>query len=111
MPHSQSAIRSLVLERDDLAPSLSTGHSAFRFMLSKQTVQQDSVLSSVINDEFRMLSWAGKDKRVMVYPVDFDKELNMTCTHPAHLSAQETAGGDTETAIGLSHCAFGRTMY
>ena len=69
-------------------------------MLSKADVLRDPVLSTAISDEFRMFTWSSKDKRILVYPVDFDRQLNVTCTHPAHLSDKETASGDSEAAIG-----------
>ena len=101
----KSAIRNEVLERTDLTPGPSTGHSAFRLMLTKSDVQNDKIVSSAINDNFRMTSWAGQAKRILVYPVDFDRQLSVTCTHPAYLSDQETSGGVNEATIGMTSLA------
>jgi len=70
-------------------------------MLLKSDAQEDDVLSSAIDDAFSMTSWAGHGKRILVYPVDYDRQLNITCTHPADLSDQATRGGNIEAAIGM----------
>ena len=55
-------------------------------MVDKSVVQNDSMMAPVVNDDFRMFTWAGNGKRILVYPVDYDKQFNVTCTHPEELS-------------------------
>ena len=79
-------------------------------MLSKSDVHNDKVVSSAINDDFRMTSWADHGKRILVYPVNFDRQLSVTATHPAYLSDPETSGGVNEATIGMSLLAHYRAM-
>ena len=65
-------------------------------------------MSPVVNEDFRMFTWRGQGKRVLVYPVDYDKQFNVVCTHPEHLSDQEVPEENSAAAIGetmpiLSH--------
>jgi salicylate hydroxylase len=88
-------------------PRASTGHNAFRFMLPTSTVREDKVMASVVEDDVRMYTWAGLGKRILVYPVDFDKQFNITCTHPEKESDKD-AQGNGDDAIGESsmYCTF-----
>ena len=96
----QSAVRNQVHKRDDVIPTPSTGHSAIRFMLSKAKVQADPSLSTALSDEFRMVTWMNHDKRILVYPVDFDRQLNITCTYPTSLLDAASESSESEAAVG-----------
>lgn len=69
-------------------------------MVSKSTVQNDPIMSTVVKDDTPMFSWKGHDERILVYPVDFDKQYNVTCTHPQQLSDQATSNVNSATAVG-----------
>lgn len=44
-------------------------------------------MSAVVDDDdSHMFSWKGNDKRILVYPVDYDRQFNVTCTYPSNLS-------------------------
>jgi hypothetical protein len=68
-----------------------TGHNAFRFMVSTEDVRNDYEMSTVFTDDARLVRWAGDVKRILVYPVDHGKFYNITCTHLEKLSDAETA--------------------
>lgn len=56
-------------------------------MLSKSVAKEDSIMSAVVDDDdSHMFSWKGNDKRILVYPVDYDRQFNVTCTYPSNLS-------------------------
>ena len=102
-PSKQSVVRPYIVDSAQYFPHASTGHNAFRFMVPRSLVQNDSVMSPVVNDDFRMFTWAGHGKRILVYPVDYNKQFNVTCTHPEHLSDTETSNDDSAAAIGRGH--------
>ena len=95
-----SAVRPFVIDSHQFSPSATTGHNALRFMLSKSVVQNDPIMSSLVDENSRMFTWAGNDKRILVYPVDFDRQYNLTCTHPEGLSDKETLNDDIASKIG-----------
>lgn len=94
-----SVVRPHVIDATKHFPSATTGHSAFRFMVSKPICQKDKLLSSIISDDTHFLSWGADERRILVYPVNYDKQLNITCTHPKHMSEKEGAGDDA-SAVG-----------
>lgn len=69
-------------------------------MVSKSAVQKDPIMALVVKDDAPMFQWRGHDKRIIVYPVDYDKQYNVTCTHPQGLSDQVTSNEDSATAVG-----------
>ncbi len=69
-------------------------------MLSKNQVENDSVASSIVNDNVRMVTWTGDKEKIIVYPVDYGKQYNITCTHPEYLSDRETSEDNSAAAIG-----------
>ena len=91
---------SVVVETDKYFPRASTKHNAFRFMVPRAVVEKDEILSSKMDADVRMFSWVGNGKRILVYPVDYDRQFNVTCTHPEHLSDGETKDEDKDEAIG-----------
>ncbi|KAL8710431.1 MAG: hypothetical protein Q9220_005032 [cf. Caloplaca sp. 1 TL-2023] len=95
-----SVTRPAIVDATKHFPISSTGHNCFRFMVSKEAAQKDPVMSSIVSDDARMLSWTGgteNSKRIIVYPVDFDRQFNINCTHPQELSDKEASGSDAET--------------
>lgn len=67
-------------------------------MVSTEHVQKDPAMSSVFTDDARLVTWAGNGKRILVYPVDYGKSYNITCTHLQKLSDGDT-GEDEEADI------------
>lgn len=67
-------------------------------MVSRAQVQNDSVISPVVTGDIYVYTWTGHEKRILMYPVDFNQQFNITCTYPKELSGQKTS--DSETAIG-----------
>ena len=95
----QSVARSEVTQTAQRYPTASTGHNAFRFMIPKDVAQNDSVMKSVFTTNARFVCWSGQNKRILVYPVDYDRQYNITCTHPQELSDKDTSGDDA-AAVG-----------
>jgi hypothetical protein len=83
-------------------PKSTTGHNAFRFMVSRENVQNDPEISTVFTDNARLVTWAGDDKRILVYPVDYGKSYNITCTHLEKLSDTETRIDEDADICGSS---------
>ena len=69
-------------------------------MVPVSTVRNDKGMASVARDDVRMFAWTGKEKRILVYPVDYGKEFNVTCTHPAKMSDHENNPDDDSDAVG-----------
>ncbi|KAL8693269.1 MAG: hypothetical protein Q9218_001870 [Villophora microphyllina] len=94
-----SVVRPHIIDTTKHFPTPSTGHSAFRFMVSKPICQKDKLMSSIISNDTHFMSWGGDDRRILVYPVNYDKQFNITCTHPKEMSEKEGAGGEA-AAVG-----------
>ncbi|KAL8945872.1 MAG: hypothetical protein Q9222_007647, partial [Ikaeria aurantiellina] len=95
-----SVTRPAIVDTSKYFPISSTGHNCFRFMVSKEAAKKDPIMSSIVNHDARMLSWTGGEgnsKRIIVYPVDFDRHFNVNATHPEELSNQEASASDAET--------------
>ncbi|KAL8809325.1 MAG: hypothetical protein Q9200_003509, partial [Gallowayella weberi] len=90
-----SVVRPHIIDTTKHYPTASTGHNAFRFMVSRAAAEADPDLSAAIS-RYRMLSWFGNNRRILVYPVDYDRQFNITCTHPQELSDQEAQGDENE---------------
>ena len=96
----QSVVRSHVLDSRKIFPRPSTGQSAIRFMLPKSVAQSDNIISGAVEDDVHMISWKGDDKRILVYPVDYDRQFNVTCTYPSKLSSKQTCNDDSAAIVG-----------
>ncbi|KAL8818266.1 MAG: hypothetical protein Q9223_003066, partial [Gallowayella weberi] len=96
-----SVVRPHIIDTTKHYPTASTGHNAFRFMVSRAAAEADPDLSAAIS-RYRMLSWFGNNRRILVYPVDYDRQFNITCTHPQELSDQEAQGDESENVVPLT---------
>ena len=68
-------------------------------MVDTSVVRNDSIMAPVMSEDFRMFTWGNNDKRILVYPVDYDRQFNITCTHPEELSDnKDKPEGDDEAA-------------
>ena len=92
-------VRSCIVDIAKFPTGPSTGHSAFRFMISTETARKDDVLSKFITEDARMLAFNANKKLLLVYPVDYAKQLNITCVYPEALS-KGAAQGDHAAEIG-----------
>ena len=70
-------------------------------MVPKSITQNDSVMSPAVKDDVRMFSWKGNDKRIIVYPVDYDQQFNVVCTYPSNLSIKQTSNDNSAAVIGM----------
>lgn len=70
-------------------------------MLPESNVQSDSIASAAVEDNVHMFSWKGNEKRILVYPVDYDRQFNITCAYPSSLADRQTPEGKSATAIGM----------
>lgn len=89
----------MIVPGERFVPKATTGHNAFRFMVPTEAVRKDEMMSNVFTDDARFSSWAGDEKRILVYPVDYAKQYNVTCSHPEKLSDQITRK-DEATEVG-----------
>ena len=64
-----------------------------------------------MNDDFRMYSWKGESKRIIVYAVDYDRQYNFNCTHPIELSSRETSGADSDDADAIGKAVLFAPMH
>ncbi|KAL8724060.1 MAG: hypothetical protein Q9181_007003 [Wetmoreana brouardii] len=101
-----SVVRPYIIDTTQHFPTASTGHNAFRFMVSTPAAQKDKLLSSVLSDDARFLSWGGDNRRILVYPVDYGKQLNIICTHPQELSDKKGSGDEAAAAAYNQQASF-----
>ncbi|KAL8828821.1 MAG: hypothetical protein Q9170_006435 [Blastenia crenularia] len=104
-----SVVRSQIVDTTQRFPTASTGHNAFRFMVPKSVAQNDGIMKSIINSSARFVSWSGHNRRILAYPVDYDRQFNITCTHPQELSDKETSGDDA-AAVSYNQSASLQTV-
>jgi hypothetical protein len=48
---------------------------------------------------------------ILVYPVDFDRQFNVTRTHPMDLPNNDATGGDSAAAVGKLSSRHANTSY
>ena len=61
-------------------------------------------MNGMIDENTSLISWSGEDKKIIVYPVDFDRQLNAVCTHPQELSdTKNEEDGDEESGGKFTH--------
>ncbi len=77
-----SVVRPHIVDTAQFFPRASTGHNAFRFMLSKSMVQKDNLMSSLVSEDARMFTWAGHNKRNSRLPC----RLRQAIQHHLHSS-------------------------
>ena len=74
-------------------------------MVPKSVAQNDRIMSAAISDDVHMVSWKGHGKRILVYPVDYDQQFNITCTYPSTLSNKQTSDISSAAAVGMNGLA------
>lgn len=63
-----------------------SGHSAFRFLISADTVRSDPATAHFAEKTGELRLLYGADRRIVVYPCRDNKELNFVCLHPSEES-------------------------
>ena len=53
-------------------------------------------MKEIVDENAYMISWVGPGKRIIVYPIDFDNQYNVVCTHPQELSDRRESKEDSE---------------
>lgn len=86
-----SIVRKHIVDASQFRPYPSTGHNCYRFLLTKEQVENDEVLAPVLmdKDKFMGVNWAGPEAMLISYPVDYGRQYNMTLAHKQHLSDPE----------------------
>lgn len=97
-----SAIRPAIIDSTKYFPKRTADQNAIRFMLPKAVVQNDPTMSSVVSDDLTMFSWIEGTTGMIVYPVDHGNLLNVTLSHPAHLS-DKVANQEENSATATSY--------
>ena len=69
-------------------------------MLPKSVAQNDGIMSSAVSNDVHMIFCKGNDKQIVVYPVDYDQQFNVTCTYPSDLSSQQTSNNNSAAVVG-----------
>ena len=70
-------------------------------MVPKSIAQNDNVMSPAVKDDVHMISWKGNDKRILVYPVDYDQQFNVTCTYPSNVSIKQISNDNSAATVGM----------
>ncbi|KAL6714233.1 hypothetical protein ACLMJK_007656 [Lecanora helva] len=108
-----SYLRQWINDNNDNPLKPSSGHSAIRFMIPRSAVQGDASLLSLV-EEANMFTWRGNGsedgKQIIVYPVDFEEQINVVCTYDRHLTAEETSNADDATAVAYNQKASLQTV-
>ncbi|KAF8536506.1 hypothetical protein BDD12DRAFT_748285 [Trichophaea hybrida] len=68
---------------EDTTPFLS-GKSAYRFIIPKALAREDPQTAHLAEKPGELLTWTGKDRRIVVYSTHYNKLMNFVCIHPDH---------------------------
>jgi 2-polyprenyl-6-methoxyphenol hydroxylase-like FAD-dependent oxidoreductase len=74
-----------------------SGKSAFRFLLSRKSAQDDPITSKFVQKPGELIIWYAADRRVVVYPTTNNQLLNFVCIHP---ESESEGGGDSWNTTG-----------
>lgn len=67
-----------------------TTHSAFRFVLERQTVLDDPETAPLASVDGTMDMWYSSSEKIVLYPTYYNKLLNFVCIHSSDKSATTT---------------------
>lgn len=73
----------------------SSGQAAFRFLITRETALEDPEVAKLCEKEDEMSVWSAADRRVVMYPCNDNKILNIVGIHPENES-HGTADGEQE---------------
>jgi 2-polyprenyl-6-methoxyphenol hydroxylase-like FAD-dependent oxidoreductase len=74
-----------------------SGKSAFRFLFSRKSAQDDPITSKFVQKPGELIIWYAADKRVVAYPTTNNQLLNFVCIHP---ESESEDGGDSWNTAG-----------
>jgi 2-polyprenyl-6-methoxyphenol hydroxylase-like FAD-dependent oxidoreductase len=80
-----------VVAGDNFQP-YGSGKSAFRFLITKKSAQDDPLTSKFAQKDGELLIWYASDRRIVVYPTTNNELLNFVCIHPDN---ETSTGSDT----------------
>ena len=99
-----SEIRPAIIDSTGYFPRHTEQQNAVRFMLSKNTVQDDPILAPLVSGDLKMFTWIEGPRIIIVYFVDYGNLLNVTVCHPASLTDQEAnKAQDSATATSYNN--------
>ena len=70
-------------------------------MLPTALARSDKIMSATMSDDVCMYSWKGNEKRILMYPVDYDTQFNLTATFPTKLLNQQASNENSATVVGM----------
>lgn len=81
-----------------------SGQAAFRFQVSRHLTSQDDVMKRLGELENSFATWYAKDRRVVMYSCDDNKQLNFVCIHPDNESHEERGDGEFKSYLLSLSC-------
>ncbi|KAI5927748.1 hypothetical protein F4810DRAFT_279687 [Camillea tinctor] len=60
----------------------SSGKAAFRFLIPKKVAQEDPITAPLVAADNTLSIWYSEDRRVVIYPCNYNTSLNFVCIHP-----------------------------
>lgn len=95
----QSVIRPAVVDGKQYHPIATKGMNSLRFMLSRSTVENDPVLGPFYAGPVVTNHWSAPPlTSIVTYMTDYERQLNLVCTHPEGLSDAVLGREDSEAA-------------
>jgi hypothetical protein len=83
-----------VVPNGNIAPKPS-GKSAFRFLVPREVALSDPLTAQFAQRHGQLVIWYGRDRRVIMYPCDSNRQLNFVCIHPREESQGANADGES----------------
>jgi 2-polyprenyl-6-methoxyphenol hydroxylase-like FAD-dependent oxidoreductase len=74
----------------------SSGKSAFRFLISRQSALDDPATRRFAERTGELIIWYGSDRRLVMYPTSHNQLLNFVCIHP---ESESEGGNDWNTNV------------
>ncbi|RWA04709.1 hypothetical protein EKO27_g10391 [Xylaria grammica] len=81
----------------DVKPK-SSGKRAFRFLIPRETVLENSKTVQFAKKEGELVMWFDKDRRVIMYPCDSNRQLNFVCICPSIKDEEKNTGDEWSSA-------------
>lgn len=76
---------------DSIKP-FGSGKSAFRFLVPKEKLQNDSKTADFVKEDGDLVMWVADDRRIVMYPCSNDTIMNFVCIHPSDESEAHGEG-------------------
>lgn len=69
-----------------------SGNSAFRFLIERDILSIDPITEPLVKNLGRMVMWQGEDRRIVMYPCNDNRLMNLVAIHPSVESGALGAG-------------------